>query len=327
MTSAPTASRAFRALVWFTARRHAKVRQLGWVSFGLLALVTGIVALLSSQDGVWRLETRTRPIANPADEKTPIRMTYKEYGEQRLPLYEAGLPGPPEAFAIRSAVANSYRAMITSEQFLDDYALLNFVRWVVRTLFFTFLMPLLCLAYATGAIGAERESRTLLWLLSRPLPRWAVYLAKFLGTLPWCVAVSLGGFAVVCLAGGSLGVKAFEMYWDAVLIGSVAFAALFHLIGAVFRRPSVVGLVYVFFFETLVANLPGSLKQLSLSYYLHSLFYNETAKELKTVQPQSVEVYAPAATGEAWVTLSVAAVLLTAVGMVLFGRQEPSEEV
>ncbi len=325
MTSAPTAGRAFRALVRFTARRHAKVRQLGWVSFGLLALVAGIVALLSSQGGVWRLETRTRSVKSLTDEKNPHQMTHWQYSEQRLTLWEA-MPGPPTDFAIRSAVANSYRAMINSEQFLDDYALLNFVRWVVRTLFFTFLMPLLCLAYASGAIGAERESRTLLWLLSRPLPRWAVYLAKFLGTLPWCVAVSLGGFAVVCLAGGTLGVKAFEMYWDAVLIGSVAFAALFHLIGAVFRRPSVVGLVYVFFFETLVANLPGSLKQLSLSYYLHSLFYNETAKELKTVQPQSVEVYAPAATGEAWLTLSVAAVLLTAVGMVLFGRQEPSEE-
>ena len=77
MTSAPTAGRAFRALVWFTARRHAKVRQLGWVSFGLLALVAGIVALLSSQGGVWRLETRTRTVGNLADEKNPHRMTHR----------------------------------------------------------------------------------------------------------------------------------------------------------------------------------------------------------------------------------------------------------
>jgi len=116
------------------------------------------------------------------------------------------------------------------------------------------------------------------------------------------------------------------MYWDAVLIGSVAFASLFLLVGAVFRRPAVVGLVYVFFFESLVANLPGSLKQLSLSYYVHSLFYNETAKELKAVQPQSVEVYAPAESADAWAMLAVASVLLTALGMYLFGRQDPDEE-
>jgi len=325
MSSAPTAGRAFWALVWFTARRHARVRQLGWVTFGLLALLSGIVLLISNGPIGWRLENRTRPIMSFTDEKNSQRMTYKQYGEERLPVWDA-MPGPPEAFGLRMAVSGSYRAMMSSEQFLNEYALLNYVRWVVRTLFFTFLMPLLCLAYASGAFGVERESRTLLWLVSRPLPRWALYLAKFLGTLPWCVAVSFLGFTVMCAAGGSLGRMAFQMYWDAVLIGSVAFASLFLLVGAVFRRPAVVGLVYVFFFESLVANLPGSLKQLSLSYYMHSLFYNETAKALKTVQPQSVEVYAPAESADAWAILVVASVLLTALGMYLFGRQDPDEE-
>ena len=46
-----------------------------------------------------------------------------------------------------------------------------------------------------------------------------------------------------------------------VLAGSIALAALFHLMGALVRRPAVVGLVYIFFFETLVANLPGSQRQ------------------------------------------------------------------
>lgn len=323
----PTAGRAFRALVWFTVRRHAKVRQLGWVAFGLLALVAGIVLLISNGPVGWRLENRTRSVVNPADEKNPLRMTYQQYGEERLPLYEGAIPGPPEAFALRTAVASSYRVMVNDQRFLDEYALLGYARWAFRALFLTFLMPLLCLAYASGAIGAERESRTLLWLVSRPLPRWAVYLAKFLGTLPWCVGVSMLGFAVICLAGGSLGTRAAEMYWDAALIGSVAFAALFHLVGAVFPRPSVVGLTYIFFFETLVSNLPGSLKQVSLSYYVHSLFYNETEKALKSVQPQSVDVYAPAETGEAWVALSLASLLLTALGMYLFGRRETGEEL
>lgn len=323
----PTAGRAFRALIWFTARRHLKVRQLGWVSLGLLALVAGIVALISNFAEVgWRLENRTRWIANPADEKSPIRMTYPQYGEERLPLYEGGVPGPPEAFGIRTAVASSYRAMMADERFLTEYAQLNYSRWVVRTLFLMYLLPLLCLAYASAAIGGERESRTLIWLRTRPLPGWAVYLAKLLGTLPWCVAVSFFGFAAMCLAGGNLGRAAFEMYWDTVLIASVSLSALFHLTGAVFRRPAVVGLVYIFFFEALVGNLPGSLKQLSLNYYIQSLFYNTTTATLTTVQPQSVDVYAPTDSENAWATLTAAAVVLTALGMYLFHRQEPSEE-
>lgn len=322
----PTAWRAFRALVWFTARRHLKVRQLGWVSLGLLALVAGIVTLISNVAEVgWRLETRTRWIANPADEKTPIKMTYPQYGEERLPIYD-GFPGPPEAFGIRVAVGSSYRAMMADERFLAEYAQLNYVRWVVRTLFLLYLLPLLCLAYASAAIGGERESRTLLWLRTRPLPGWAVYLAKFLGTLPWCVAVSFFGYSVLCLAGGNLGRSAFDMYWDVVLVASVSLSALFHLTGAVFRRPAVVGLVYIFFFEALVANLPGSLKQLSLNYYVQSLFYNTTAATLATVRPQSVDVYAPTDSENAWANLIVASVLLTALGMYLFHRQEPTEE-
>src|SRR5437660_657611 len=82
------------------------------------------------------------------------------------------------------------------------------------------------------------------------LPRWAVYLAKFLGVLPWCLLASLGGFAALCAAGGEYGARALQTYWPAAVAGTVGFAALFHLVGAVFRRPAVVGLVYAFFFET-----------------------------------------------------------------------------
>ena len=86
------------------------------------------------------------------------------------------------------------------------------------------------------------------------------------------------------------------------------------------------GLVYIFFFETLVSNLPGSIKQLSLSYYVRSLFYNATAAEIATVQPESVDVYSPVDNGTAWAMLLGVAVVLTALGMILFGRQEPKDE-
>jgi hypothetical protein len=39
--------------------------------------------------------------------------------------------------------------------------------------FLSFLLPLFSLSFATEALGSERESRSLVWLLSRPLPRGA----------------------------------------------------------------------------------------------------------------------------------------------------------
>ena len=43
----------------------------------------------------------------------------------------------------------------------------------------------------------------------------------------------------------------------------------FHLFGALFPRPAIVGLLYAFFFETLLSELPipGTLKRLSINYY------------------------------------------------------------
>ena len=143
-----------------------------------------------------------------------------------------------------------------------------------------FVLPLFTLSYATGAFGTDRETRSLVWLMTRPIPRSGIYLAKFVGTLPWCLAFGLGGFAAMCLAGGPIGREALARYWPAAAMATLAFASLFHLVGAIFRRPVVVGLVYVFFFEAVVAALPGSLKLLSLTFYARSLMYNEGHRRL-----------------------------------------------
>ena len=156
--------------------------------------------------------------------------------------------------------------------------------------------------------------------------KMAEFIAKFLGVLPWCLGVSLLGFAAVCLVGGDVGRQAFRVYLPSVLAGTVGLAALFHLIGAIFRRPAVVGLVYVFFFETLVANLPGSLKRLSLNYYIRSMMY-DGASSVAAVPEDQLDVYDPVTPTTAWIVLMLASAALTLVGMWWFAKQEPREEV
>lgn len=311
----PSPVAAFVALVAFSFRRQWRIRQMGWVAIGLLAVLTGFVAVNTHDPAGWGLPDR---------KSVRFQATYREIPQQ-LDLVQ-GLPLPPDGVALQFGVVGAFRAVLADDKFLADWAFLNFSRWVVFGMYLSFVLPLFTLAYASGAVGAEREGRTLIWLFTRPLPRWAVYLAKFLGVLPWCLLASVGGFAVLCLAGGEMGRRAFLAYWPAAVAGTVGFSALFHLIGAVFRRPAVVGLVYVFFFETLVANLPGSLKQLSLNYYARSLLYNEATASLGAVTPESLDVYAPADPTTAWVTLLAATAGLTLLGMYLFGRQEPKDE-
>jgi ABC-type transport system involved in multi-copper enzyme maturation permease subunit len=320
----PSAFLGWLALVSLTFRRHWRVRALGWVTAGLLAVMAVAIGLVTHVRNGWTLEGRRATISSISATE-PTLMTFRSYTDERLTFYQM-LPGAPFQPAIVAAAFAPFRAIFADEVYLKDYAFLNFSRWVVFGLYLGFLLPLFNLAFASGAVGADREGRTLVWLLTRPLPRWAIYLAKFVGVLPWCVAVSLAGFVVLCSVGGWLGRQALVTYWPAVLIGSVGFAALFQLVGAVFRRPAVLGLVYIFFFETLVANLPGSLKQLSLNYYVRSLMYNEASDVARSAATESLDVYAPADPATSWTTLILAAAALTGLGMWLFSRAEPKDE-
>ncbi len=116
-----------------------------------------------------------------------------------------------------------------------------------------------------------REQNSLIWLLARPLPRPAIYLAKFVALLPWTVGLNMGGFALVCAAAGRPGLTALRLFWPAVLCATLAFAALFQMIGAAFRRPAIVAIGYSFFLEIILGNMPGVLKRVSVGFYAHCM--------------------------------------------------------
>ena len=337
---------AFWVLVAQSFQRHWRVRQMGWVAVGLLAVTVGWVAAVTESPAGWGLENRRL---------RRFPMTYRDYGEELRPkarydaleslppehsaaspveptrpihpVHPVEIPSPldPTRDALQSLLLSVPHAVLNSEKFLKDWAFTNFTRSAMLGAYLGFVLPLFTLAYATAAIGGERESRSLIWLMTRPLPRGAIYLAKFAGTLPWCLLFSVGGFVALCAAGGPLGREALARYWPAAVAGTVAFSAVFHLIGAVFRRPVVVGLVYVFFFETLVAALPGSLKMLSLTFYARSLMYNGATAG--GYAADALDVPGAASSATAWAVLAAATVGVTGVGMWLFTRAEYRDDV
>ncbi|HVL12205.1 MAG TPA: ABC transporter permease [Gemmata sp.] len=330
-------ARAFGVLVLHSFQRHWRVKQMGWVAVGLLALVVTWVALVTMR-GAWGLENRRVGRGLP---------TYRQYAEQQLTpnrydprrydpvarpyglapvaAYEVPSPFNPVKDGVQSLVLSVPHVVVRAPVLAREWAFVNFTRWAMMVGFVGFVLPLFTLSYASAAFGTERESRSLIWLMTRPLPRSAIYLAKFLGTLPWCVLFGLGGFAAMCLAGGEHGRAAFALYWPSAVTGTVAFAALFHLVGAVFRRPVVVGLVYVFFYEALVAALPGSLKLLSLSYYVRSLMYN--AAGAAGYPTELMDMVSSVPDPNAWAFLLVVTVGLTALGMWLFTRSEYRDDI
>ena len=71
--------------------------------------------------------------------------------------------------------------------------------------FASFVVPICAVAYATASIGGDREDRTLLFLLVRPVPRPLIFLAKFIATLPLVLGLVMGSFFLYCRLAGEIG--------------------------------------------------------------------------------------------------------------------------
>lgn len=291
--------RAWFFLVGFAFRRQARVRQMVGIAVGLLMICLLLVMAFTASAGWDRYDWRINRI---------------------------------KPYTVEHVAGGMARPAIDQSEYMDRIRqetrpLAVFSRWVVFLLFLGFLMPLFSLSFGTAALGHEREGRSLVWLMTRPLPRSAIYLAKFLGVLPWCLALTLGGFAALCLAGGDTGHQAFALYAPGVFVGTLTFTALFHLFGALFPRPAIVALVYAFFFETMLSELPipGTLKRLSINYYTRCLLYS--AAETQNVPTETSSLFVPVSPQTAWIVLIAATIGITALGMWLFGRTEHQDDL
>ena len=257
-SSAVSSYRAWWNLIVFSLRRQARMRLMVWIALGLLALTVFIIAI-NTAAGRWSMSQWRSPRRGP--------LTYANVLEAIDKGGLATLWDSP-AQAMHFMVESAYKGVL--EHASGFFVFSDFL----FSVFTTFLLPLWTLSFATDAFGREREAGTLLWLLTRPLSRPAIYVAKFLAALPWCLLLNVGGFGIMCLAAGPPGTLAFKLYWPAVALGTLAFAALFHFLGAWLRRAAIVALLYAFFLETVTGNLPGHLKRLSLSFYTRCLMFD-----------------------------------------------------
>ncbi len=188
----------------------------------------------------------------------------------------------------------------------------------VIQLFTLFLLPICALAFATTSIGGDREDRTLLFLLVRPIPRWLILFAKWSATLPLVLALIIGSFYIYCRLAGSAADGAFRLYLPAVFLMTVAYVSLFHLFAVMFRHATITALVYALFMEALLGNMPGVIKRVAISFYGRSMMYREVGR---SVLPEPTVFESLAVSTAAWSlgAIAIGSLLLAAV---VFSRRE-----
>jgi ABC-2 type transport system permease protein len=137
----------------------------------------------------------------------------------------------------------------------------------------------LCLYLGVAAVRDEIEDRTIVYLLARPVPLWAILAGKF-GAVATAVALGLG--ATACLVylvavsadGGAalgFGLGHLGLALAALGLACLVYTCLFGLIGVLLRRPMIPALVLAFGWEGIASNLPGGFPRASLMFYIKSL--------------------------------------------------------
>jgi ABC-2 type transport system permease protein len=141
------------------------------------------------------------------------------------------------------------------------------------------LIPLLALFQACTLISDEVDNGTIAYFLTRPVPRSAWILGKYLGfvvlatallvpatLLVYLACYALGGLAIT---GDTFGVLAH--YVGVLIVALAAYGALAAFLGAFVRRPIVIGLLILFAWQRLAMNLPGLIQFLTIERWLKAL--------------------------------------------------------
>ena len=196
----------------------------------------------------------------------------------RRSAFMALLVGLPVVIAVVSRLVSVFApklALSVNGESVSGSEMFGLMMWM---LYIRFIVPILGVFYGTALIADEVEDRTITYLFTRPIPRGAVLVGKYLAYLASTILLIFPTVIVVFLVmvpagGGSLAAMFPALLADLGMLaaGLATYGAVFGWVGARIKRPLVTGLVFVLGWEPGVLLVPGYLKRLTVAYYLQGL--------------------------------------------------------
>jgi ABC-2 type transport system permease protein len=188
---------------------------------------------------------------------TVARLTYRALLGRRRALILCALPALLLIVAALVRVMNGADDAVAS-QLLGGFALATMV-------------PLIGVIAGTGAIGPEIDDGSVVYLLSKPVKRTSIIVTKLI--------VATGVTAVfsavpVLVAGFILNGNSQQIavaYAVAAVVASIAYSALFLMLGTLSRHAVVMGLAYALIWEALFGSLVSGAKTLSVQQWALAL--------------------------------------------------------
>ena len=197
---------------------------------------------------------------------------------------------------------------------------------------YSFTLIILSVVFAAGIVSSEMVGKTISYLLTRPIPRYKILLAKWTAsTLVVAVATSISAVltAVACY-GTDVGQSPILGELWLIPVGALAYCSIFSFMSVLSTKPWLFAVAFGFLWEAFVPFLPGDLKMLSVMAQLRALgsdaSFSSTPSDLADALSALNQNDIPAVT--AWNTLAILIEFTTVAACVIFtiGEFVPKDE-
>jgi ABC-2 type transport system permease protein len=198
---------------------------------------------------------------------TIVRITVARQSRGRRLLIIAVLFTLPIVVAI---LARTYQSNYQADE-VENVAIFGMI--------FQALVPVMALLFASGMVQDDIEEQTLTYFLIRPIPRWAIYLAKLLATFLVALirAVLFTTATLIAVHWGEA-----DLWTDTVPTRAPLLAALLALCLAAYvticgglslwtKRTLVIGAIYFVVLEGVIANIDFVVRNITVMYHIRVL--------------------------------------------------------
>jgi len=153
----------------------------------------------------------------------------------------------------------------------------SFFSTIVLFLFINFFIPIISVFIGSSVIKEEIEDKTLPYLTTRPLHKASLLIGKFLSgffLIYLVVFISILIMSVISNYENLLDVNIYYgilQYNGTILLSILAYSSLFTMLSMIFKRSTIIGLMFIFGWENIVQYFPGSTQNLTISHFIKSL--------------------------------------------------------
>lgn len=218
---------------------------------------------------------RPRPLSLAKAARRVFELSFGEMLWSRRTIFMALVVGGPVLLAVIFRVVEAFGApaLRVNGVRVAGGSVFGVMIWM---LYVRFIVPVLGLFYGTSLMADEVEDKTITYLFTRPIPRGAVLLGKYLAYLA-CTSlvvlpsVMLTYFLTVPFGQVAGTFRSLVLDLGILAAGLAVYGAVFAFVGARLKRPLVGGLMFAFGWEPLALALPGYLRQFTVAQHLQAL--------------------------------------------------------